>query len=242
MSETGAVSPVVVAKPSAPRVSAGKIVVGVLVVLLVLVAVGAGLVYQSEERSLADSRQASAALTTQLAQSQQELAQSQQETRDRQADLDGTRQQLAQSQAETASAQANGKTLADQLAKSQQQTQQAEARVTGLQGEKDSLSSQVAMWQNAADSAQSKNTSLGKKMTTALARAQLVDQFVRMGTTKVSAEEKQAMTLRWLTALAALGDPKVDAYLRAFVNKPTDSTPLSQLLGYLSASVVDGLK
>ena len=250
MSETSAVNPVVVIRPSARGSSAGKIVVGVLVALLVLLAVGAGLVYANEERSLAESRLASAALAAQLTQSQQE-------TSDRQADLEGTRQQLAQSQAETASAQANGKALADQLAQSQQQSQQqmqqAEAKAKGLQAEKDDLGARLASSEKAVQDVQAKNASLGKKVSGALAKAQLMDEYfsVQIDVLRgAKTEDARKAITAWFRKLYALNDPTIDGYLDAYDEamtkdpKDTQATSLflSKVMAYLSGSVVDELQ
>jgi uncharacterized phage infection (PIP) family protein YhgE len=246
MTETSASIPIAIVRPSAHKLPAGKIAFGVLLLLLVLLAVGAGLVYTSEERNLTESRQASAALAAQLAQAQQE-------TRDRQADLDGTKQQLAQAQAETATAQANGKTLADQLAQAQQQSQQSEAKARTLQSENANLNGQLSTSAKEAQDAQAKNTSLTQKATSALAKAQLMDEYFSLQMAVLRgdrvADTRKGLTA-WFRKLYTLNDPTIDGYLEeydtAMTRNPKDTQAsgqfLSKLMAYLSGSVVGSLQ
>lgn len=138
MSETSAIGPAIHPElPMKRKLSSGTLAIGVLAILLLTLVAGSIWLYSGEERSLAESREGSATLSAQLAQSQQE-------TQASQTDLEGVRQQLTLSQTETTAARAAGKSLADQLAQSQQQAQQAEVTVTDLHVANDDLTARLA--------------------------------------------------------------------------------------------------
>lgn len=234
MTDATAGNPIASPPSRTTRVTKGGAAIGILVAVILALVVGGYLLYSSDQAQLADSRQSNATLS-------QQLAKAQQETKDSQAELDSTKQQLARAQAETADAQAAGKALQDQLGQAKDQLQQAQAQAKALQGDKDSLSTQLLSSQKATQDAEKANAAANQKMNRALARAQLVDQFVKIGFTG-SSSDQGAQTLTWLTSLKALGDPTIDGYLQAFMKNPDDETPLNKLIVYLSDSVVKGLQ
>jgi DNA repair exonuclease SbcCD ATPase subunit len=245
MSDATASSPIVSPQRPSTRITAAGAVIGVLVALVLALVAGGYLLYTSEEKALAESRQANAAVSEQLGKSQQE-------TRDRQADLDSTKQQLASSQAETADARAQAKSLTDQLAQSQQQAQQADALVKSLQGEKSDLSTRLASAQKSAQDAQAASDTLKGKSQHALSRAQLVEEFLTLWAK--GDDFSYADLLAWFRKVYALNDSTVTQYSNdysaAVKSHPTDAkknneafaTMIEKIVVYLSGSVVDDIQ
>ncbi len=233
-------SPVVGPRRRPVRVSPGGAVISLLVSIILALLVGGLLLYASEERAIADARQASASVSEQLKKSQQE-------TRDSQAQLDSLRQQLASSQGETAAAQAAGKDLSDQLAQAQQELQQVQAQAGGLQAEKDDLTNQLSAAQKATDDAQTANTALQARTRRALAKAQLVAEFLSLSA-QGSSDATQFLT--WFRKLGVLNDPTVNQYANEYYDaikkNPKDTKAfgamLEKIVVYLSGSIVDDLQ
>lgn len=215
--------------------SAGKLALGAMAALLVVLIAVAALIYSSEESSLADLRQANGTLSTQLAQSRQE-------TQASQTSLAGVQEQLSRSQAEATEARANGQALSDQLAQSNQKVQQTEASVKDLQAANSDANGRLAQAQKSAQDYQAKGVVLTQKVTKAMARAQLIDQYINIAFSTASGDAKTAMTLTWFNNLAAIGDPTIDGYLAAFFKNPKDTTSLNKLVVYLSGSVTAELR